>query len=553
MSRIMLIAILASIAVSGCAVGAPSASPSPSAAQSIGSSPLAGPFNAQTVERAVQVLATGGVEVRVGPDDAPLTAATNPSRVRLLRWQARNLALEASAGAGTLGADLDNFAAASEAPPLSALVAGWLHTADSPAVAQARQLLPGYTTTEPQQLVISNLVMLLFVADVVGPATASSAVANTGHLAAGGAFVAVESDFCASVAEYLNGALAGILDPALRPDPDWLADAIELYAEIEPDPERLRAAIGALALLAYATSISRPWVATISAVPTEAHYLVEGNELAGNEKQFTFNVNVGDATITDEAAECGELAGVDLDGSEEAEGTEVGWLTYQLLPHAVDLEGDLELEGAGEFVSANYEYQTRDETEEAHSDGQLNTVEVLVGATAVRQDIAAVEAAVSSLLTAGNTGMASAEVAAQYAKLEPALRERLNPSATTKVTITWHVKPDESPTPPSPEPTDDEFCRRYKVFLRWQMQHEGTDYELSQPWAAEIADQMEALRAYAPPQLVEHVNLYVLVYRTYATVPEPANVPVVGPDAARIADAFIAMTGYCGISGPEDI
>jgi hypothetical protein len=106
---------------------------------------------------------------------------------------------------------------------------------------------------------------------------------------------------------------------------------------------------------------------------------------------------------------------------------------------------------------------------------------------------------------------------------------------------------------PSPEPTEDEFCRRYKDFLRWQVAYAGTDYELTQPWAADVANQMEALRPYAPPQLVEHVNLYIIVYRTYAVLEEPANVPAVGPDAAGIANAFLAMNAYCGITGVEDI
>jgi hypothetical protein len=464
--------------------------------------------------------------------------------VQLLRWQARNLALEASAGAGTLGSDLDYFALAAGAPPLSALVAGWLQTADSAAVAQARMLLPGYTATEPQQLVISNLVMLLLVADLVGPAPATALAADAEQIAGVGGFVAVESDFCARVAGYLNGALAGILDPALRPDPDWLADAIGLYADIEADDDRLRAAIGAMALLAYATSISRPWVATLSAAPTAAHYLVEGTELAGGAKQVTFNVHVGDGAITDEAAACAELAGVDLDGSGEPAGIEVGWLTYELAAHAVDIEGDLELEETGAFATANLEYQTRDESEKAHSEGELNTALVHVGATAVRQDIEAVEAAVSSLLTAGDTGAASTEVAAQYARLQPVLRERLNPSAATVISISWHVEPDESP-PPSDDANKDEFCRRYRAMLDWAEQFVDTDYELSQPWAAEIARRSQDMRPYAPEHLLDDVDLYIRVYGTYATAPEPINVPIVGPDAAGIADAFFAMDAYC--------
>jgi hypothetical protein len=109
------------------------------------------------------------------------------------------------------------------------------------------------------------------------------------------------------------------------------------------------------------------------------------------------------------------------------------------------------------------------------------------------------------------------------------------------------------PSAPTPKPTEDEFCRRYRAFLAWQLEHAGTDYELSQPWAGEIESQMQEMRPHAPAQLTEHVDLYIRVYGTYASAPEPINVPIVGPEAAGIASAFLAMSAYCGISGPGDI
>jgi hypothetical protein len=212
-----------------------------------------------------------------------------------------------------------------------------------------------------------------------------------------------------------------------------------------------------MALLAFVTSISRPWVATLSAVPMEAHYLVGGNELAGGSKQFTVNVNVGGGPITDEAAGCAELAGVELDGSGDTEAVEVGWLTYELAVHASEIEGDLELEKNGEFATATLEYQTREETKQAHEDGTLRTALVRVGATVVRDDVEALDNAVRSLLTGGATGVASTEVAARYAQLESVLRERLHPSAATTVTISWHEGPDKTPepSPDEPDPCDD--------------------------------------------------------------------------------------------------
>ena len=56
------------------------------------------------------------------------------------------------------------------------------------------------------------------------------------------------------------------------------------------------------------------------------------------------------------------------------------------------------------------------------------------------------------------------------------------------------------------------------------------------------------MRPYAPDFLLDDVDLYISVYGTYATAPEPVNVPIVGPQAAGIAEAFMAKNAYCGIN-----
>jgi hypothetical protein len=107
--------------------------------------------------------------------------------------------------------------------------------------------------------------------------------------------------------------------------------------------------------------------------------------------------------------------------------------------------------------------------------------------------------------------------------------------------------PTPSPSPPSPSPDDDEdeFCRRYEALIDWTVRNSAS--ELTQPWAAEIARQTREMRPFAPDRLVSHVDLFHRVYDRYATKPEPANVPYVGPDAVGLPDAIRAMHGYCGI------
>jgi hypothetical protein len=99
---------------------------------------------------------------------------------------------------------------------------------------------------------------------------------------------------------------------------------------------------------------------------------------------------------------------------------------------------------------------------------------------------------------------------------------------------------------PCPTPTPDEFCKRWRALLDWQLANQSS--ELTQPWAAEIARQSQEMLPFAPPQLVDGVNAYIRAYGTFASAPEPMNVPMAGPDAALIGIAFMANNDYCGIT-----
>ena len=111
----------------------------------------------------------------------------------------------------------------------------------------------------------------------------------------------------------------------------------------------------------------------------------------------------------------------------------------------------------------------------------------------------------------------------------------------TNGTVSGH--PLEEFCQPTPKPTEDEFCKRWRALLDWGAQN--TDIELTQPWAAEIARQSQDMRPFAPYDLIDDVDSYIRVYGAYASVPEPVNVPFVGPDAASIGIAFQAINDYC--------
>jgi hypothetical protein len=402
------------------------------------------------VMRAVGLLSEAGVTIRIRPSDAPLVGVPHPSRVELLRFQARNLALEAAAGGGTLGVELDEYAEATGSPPLSGLLSAWLAGADTPASRAAAGLVTGHSTGDPAQLTVPGLAMAMFVADIVGPAyrpvmsIEGRAGADAGPLAAAG------DDFCGQVGAYLSAVLGGILDPDVALEPEWLAAAIAREGGSTIDADGLRRAVGALAVLVYATSISRPWVATVSAVPSEVHYIVDDDELTAPSKVISLIVNVGAGAIADEAGECADLAGADLAGQGAAEGIPVGWVLPELQPHAVDVAGDLELEERGQFASANLEYQTRGESGEAHRDGTLRRTFVHVTGIVRRGEIEEIEEAVRLLLTGGGLGAAGSTVEAEYERLRPALRDLLYPRATARVEVSWHEAPDGTPQPTPP-------------------------------------------------------------------------------------------------------
>jgi hypothetical protein len=450
--------LAAVLALGGC--GSSSSSNEP---EQRDASDLTGEFDDETVDAAVDLLASSGVPVRTRPRDSPLVDVDDPGPLSMLRFQVRNLALEANRGGGTLGADLDALTEAAGGAPASYLVAGWARAGATPAAAVAAELLGDLDTTDPSRLAISGLVLALFLGDITGGGTTADApVASGWRRAAPRSAGDEDGDFCAEVAAYLSASLEDVLDPDLELEPRWLQDAIDFYVPWETDPQRVRTAVGALALLVYATSISRPWVPLLVANPLgDVHHrvgsdataeeaesddlvsddpLVEGDEIAGS-NELRLAVDVGEGSFAEEAAECAALAGVGLT-EHEAEGSGVLWLVQGLLPHmdGGKGEGDLELD---ENANAVFEYKPVGESADDHRDGVLNTAVIPVAVVIERAEIDELRDVVESLLTGGDLGVAAGEVAATYARLDEQLTRLLYPRATTSVTMTWHT-----PEPP---------------------------------------------------------------------------------------------------------
>lgn len=108
--------------------------------------------------------------------------------------------------------------------------------------------------------------------------------------------------------------------------------------------------------------------------------------------------------------------------------------------------------------------------------------------------------------------------------------------------------------PPSPEPTDGDFCRLYRAYVDWaEALPEDTD--VTKELATEVADQFKPMYPVAPDELKDDVVLVFSIYATFARLKEPFDVPgagiLGGPEAmARLPGALMAMHAYCGIPWP---
>ncbi|MGK2851533.1 MAG: VWD domain-containing protein [Candidatus Limnocylindrales bacterium] len=435
--RSLIAGLLTAAIVAACSSTPPTASPGASAA----------PFGSADVTAAVQTLASAGVAVRVRPADAPLLTPTGQSRVALLRFQVRNLALDARGG-GLRGSELDEVAVANGGLPASYLIAAWAEGAGTLAAAAGSKLLGEMTSTDPPAMRFPGLAVALFLADTLpDPATAT----GTPKLAAVGQVAAAPIGFCDEVGAYLSGVLEGMLDPTQALAPAWLEGAIDRYALLESDPVKLRNAVAATAMLVYATSISRPWVVEMVTSPGAVHYLVgdEGQLTGVPPNSVRIGVDAGDGTFADEVNGCAELASAQL-AETDVDGSPVTWIMPRLEGHAEEIPIDDIDDELDENGAAGVEYTTLDETTKMHDEGTEERELVVVWAFIERQDVTSLKALVEQLI--GGTGILAPNSRAVYDRVKPQLDSLLVPRAWEQVDVSWHeaLEPSPSPSPPQP-------------------------------------------------------------------------------------------------------
>ena len=454
-----LVAVLSLILLAGCG-SAPSATDRTSPGQEPGAT---GVISAADVARAVEDLASMGIETRVRPSDAASIApvAGDASIVRLLQFQVRNLVLEEAAGGGIRGADLDALSAAGGGGPVSRLVAGWATSGPTPTASWAASLIGPSQPADAAASSFPTLALVAFVADATngsGPAAADAprwaparlALAGTAQEAPIRLAVASDSDFCAEVSAYLSSTLGDIIDADADP-PVWLRQLIDIYApQYASDPDLLRRTIGALALMAYATSMAQPWTVSVVADPSAVAYGIEGQDAVQGDVVLT--VASGGDALADDVAECADLADAQVTSVPIA-GSSVTWDSSGLGVHASEVSETTTLDDIG---SASLTYQTATESQETADQGDPVTAQVGVNVWVDRAEITALAAVVKSILLGEAAGSPAGPTAtALYEAMESALDVVMRPSGFALIDVTYHTaKASPSPGPSGPPATD---------------------------------------------------------------------------------------------------
>jgi hypothetical protein len=338
-------------------------------------------FGADTRLATARALASSGIAVVDQVSLEPIVPVSGPpSPMRFLDWQLHALALEAWAGSGISGSELDDAVPVPDDAPLaSSIVAGWLAAADTPAGRLGRALMAGQDVTDPTLLVVPSVVLALLTADLaadqpavrggVDGSTAGSPVSGSMYLSGSTLLAAAPGagGLCTGAQQFIDDVI-GTVFAALHATPpkdgvgrvvvsvwNWLVDqgrdlvrgvANQLKA---PVVGIIRLVAGTLATIAHAVSALVPYTVVVVAAPVPEITIppAPGPFVEGS---FYAIVSAGDLPDWPEVlADCAKAADVVLPSFKPA-GNPIVWSALQggerlLIPDAADTV--LDERGAG--------------------------------------------------------------------------------------------------------------------------------------------------------------------------------------------------------------
>jgi hypothetical protein len=327
---IVITGLITCLLLDSCASGAGAQTAQPRDAMATA---LRGPYAAGSTDLVIAALANAGIAVQdTETSTVPVTpTAGAEALLRLTRWQARNLALDASAGSGILGETLDTIVGMPVgAPPFSYLLAAWITTADSSSAHLARDLMGDRDWVHAPAVVFPMLVVVLFVSEATQQAAATGTNTTTAQL------TSVTTAPCSTVAGFVDSVLSAMFN-ALKLDPSsfgggvagavggWFASiwnaAVDLARHAldiiikqltAPVINIIRSGIAAVATFTMIASYLKRWHAPIVATPSSTRFA------AGAEADVTgtFTVTVDRAGEADswppQLIDCAAAVGVPL-------------------------------------------------------------------------------------------------------------------------------------------------------------------------------------------------------------------------------------------------
>jgi hypothetical protein len=456
----------------------------------------AAPFGDATVEAAVDILARVGVATYDGPEATePLVEVTGPaSPLALLRDQVRAMALEANAGGGIPGEEIDALIDVEEdlAPP-SYILAGYVVEAETDGAEFARALMDEQEWSQAPKVVFPQLVLALFTADVVrerqaaaeaddgadpsvvllaGPRVVgqAAAMADPGGLDRVQLAAAPSSGPCSAVTNFINNVLKFVFDSLKLGESggiggffakiwNFVVTALEtvvtalIKAVTKPVLDLIAKVAAVVAMVSVVISALRPWVASIHADPAVTEKGT--NSRPPDHGALVAKVDSGGMVEWPAWAEdCARVADQPLP-SLKPEGAPVSWEPVQQIPPALISEDAAEPQLDSQS-QARLEYTTLIDPVDDPYDTYSGWI--AVSATIERPAIKQLASIAESQLLGLLPGFIADAIYAPLLKpsvdrIISRLSRLLTVTASGPATVLYHVQRDPTPSPPTPPPT----------------------------------------------------------------------------------------------------
>ena len=415
------------------------------------------PFGDAAAAVVTEVLTGAGIGVSA--DDAEVTGG---EPVRVTRWQALNLGVEAANGGGVPGDALAATAPVPQgAPPVPYLVAAWITTYDSPSARFARELMGEQDWRNADTVLFPNLVLTLFLADAVAAghepghpapqAMALAAAARAEPCTFASTFVqnAITKVANALKVNTSGGGLIGFLGSIWNVAVDLAATAVKglIDAVTKPIVDLIADGFGIVAVITQLSSFLVTWRLDLRPDPSHTRFGVDSEQITG---QFQLTVAQDQPPIPDVIIACADAVDVDLRNAGSAAGSKVIWTGRNT--GRADLSTRLSADDAlRQDKTARYQYQTGQESNELAQSPDTETFALVVSTQLQRNDVQKVRQLFTKLLfdhipaDLQNIVSGLAQPLLDQADNRLAAITALNASARTF--ITFHTPEQKTPTP----------------------------------------------------------------------------------------------------------